>query len=309
MIEMLLRRHCQSGDYCENVMENPEPKEKIVKTSIVDVLKASGGLLTAITIAFVGYYTNNSLEKMKASETRAQLYAELMSKREESESALRKDMFVSIIGSFLNPSPDTLDKKVLNLELLAYNFHEALNLKPLFMHVAKQVNTTKDIGKPDYQQRLERVAHEVARKQVMVLGSAGAIFDRIVDLESLRANPYGMPLEEETLEVGGIKRIFRVYVLKEDPEMHEIQVRLTIATPDEKGREETEVTEFWVGSFDFPMIDNVRLLPDQRAAIVLNRYDQKSAYISVVYYPGGYASLKERPYFQEVVDKLISGKQ
>ena len=290
-------------------MENPQPKEKIVKPSIVDVLKASGGVLTAVTIAFVGYYTNNSLEKMKASETRAQLYAELMSKREESESALRKDMFVSIIGSFLDPASDTLEKKVLNLELLAYNFHEALNLKPLFIHVAKQVNTSKDIHKQDYQQRLERVAHEVAHKQVMVLGSAGAIFDRVIDLENLRANPYGLSLPEETLEVDGIKRTFRIYVVKEDPEMREIQVKLTIATPDEKGQEKTEVTEFWVGSFDFPMIDNVRLLSDQRVAIVLNRYDQKSAYISIVYYPGGYASLKERPYFQEVVNKLISGGQ
>ena len=290
-------------------MENQKPKEKALRISIFEVLKASGGLLTAITIAFVGYYTNNSLERMKASETRAQLYAELMSKREESESALRKDMFVSIIGSFMDPGSDTLDKKVLNLELLAYNFHEALNLKPLFVHVAKQVNATKDIHKQDYQQRLERVAHEVARKQVTVLGSAGATFDRVIDLEGLRANPYGMPLEEETLEISGIKRIFRIYVLQEDPEMREIQVRLTIATPDEKGQEKTEVTEFWVGAFDFPMIDNVRLLPDQRCAIVLNRYDQKSAYISIVYYPGGYASIKERPYFQEVVNKLIDAER
>lgn len=287
-------------------MENPQNKEKPAKINIVEVLKASGGLLTAITIAFVGYYTNNSLEKMKASETRAQLYAELMSKREESESALRKDMFVSIIGSFLDSSSDTLDKKILNLELLTYNFHEALNLKPLFIHLAKQVTATKDIHKQDYQQRLERVAYEVVRKQVMVLGSAGATFDKVIDLESLRANPYGMPLEEETLEIGGIKRIFRIYVLQEDPEVREIQLRLTVATPDDKGLEKTEVTEFWVGSFDFPMIDNVRLLPDQRCAIVLNRYDQKSAYITIVYYPGGYASIKERPYFQEVVNKLIN---
>ncbi len=287
-------------------MENPQNKEKPSKINIVEVLKASGGLLTAITIAFVGYYTNNSLEKMKASETRAQLYAELMSKREESESALRKDMFVSIIGSFLDPSSDNLDKKILNLELLTYNFHEALNLKPLFIHLAKQVAASKDIHKQDYQQRLERVAYEVVRKQVMVLGSAGATFDKVIDLESLRANPYGMPLEEETLEIGGIKRIFRIYVLQEDPEVREIQLRLTVATPDEKGFEKTEVTEFWVGSFDFPMIDNVRLLPDQRCAIVLNRFDQKSAYITIVYYPGGYASIKERPYFQEVVNKLIN---
>lgn len=288
-------------------MANQEDKvnDKIVKTSILEVLKASGGLLTAITIAFVGYYTNSSLEKMKASETRAQLYAELMSKREESESALRKDMFVSIIQSFLDPTPDNLDKKVLNLELLAYNFHEALNLKPLFIYVAKQVNATKDTHKLDYQQRLERVAHEVTRKQVMVLGDAGKAFDRVVDLENLRANPYGVPLEEETLEIDGIKRTFRIYVLQEDPEMREIQVRLTVATPNAKGGEDTDVAEFWVGPFDFPMIDSVRLLPDQRAAMVLNRYDQKSAYFTLVYYPGGYASLKEKPYFQEVVKKLL----
>jgi len=64
--------------------------------------------------------------------TNTRIYLELTSKREESESALRKDMFVSIIESFLRPGAATLDERVLNLELLSYNFHESLNLKPLF---------------------------------------------------------------------------------------------------------------------------------------------------------------------------------
>ncbi len=58
-----------------------------------------------------------------------------MSRREESESALRKDMFQTIIASFVNANARgaTSTPSVLNLELLAYNFHESLNLKPLFI--------------------------------------------------------------------------------------------------------------------------------------------------------------------------------
>ena len=46
------------------------------------------------------------MNQRQAIETNTRLYSELMSRREESESALRKDMFVSIITSFLNPTGD-----------------------------------------------------------------------------------------------------------------------------------------------------------------------------------------------------------
>ncbi|MFZ5594061.1 MAG: hypothetical protein ACOY4D_07350 [Pseudomonadota bacterium] len=285
--------------------DNGENEDK--KPGFLALLRASGGLFTAIAIAVVGFITNSSLERMKASETRAQLYAELMSKREDADSALRKDMFVSIIQSFVDPSAASLEKSVLNLELLAYNFHEALNLKPLFVHVAKQVQASRDASRVDYQERLERVAHEVSQKQIMVLGGAGRTFDRVIDLESLRANPgVGVALDEETLEVDGIKRIFRIRVMEENPETREFKVLLTVATPKGQDQEETNVSEFWAGAFDFPMIDNVRLLPDQRAAIVLNRYDQTSAYMTLIYFPGSYAGLKEKPYFQEVMKQLLN---
>lgn len=287
--------------------DNGENEEK--KPGFIALLRASGGLFTAIAITVVGFITNSSLERMKANETRTQLYAELMSKREEADSALRKDMFVSIIQSFVDPGTVSLEKNVLNLELLAYNFHEALNLKPLFVHVAKQVQAARDPNKADYQERLERVAHEVSQKQIMVLGGAGRTFDRVVDLESLRASQAaGIALDEETLEVDGIKRVFRIRVMEENPETREFRALLTVATPKGEGREETNVSEFWVGAFDFPMIDNVRLLPDQRAAIVLNRYDQTSAYITLIYFPGSYAGLKEKPYFQEVMKQLLSSQ-
>src|SRR5262245_30409389 len=92
-----------------------------------------GGLLTALAVAFVGMEGSKGIDRRQAAETNARLYSELMSRREEAESSLRKDMFVSIIQSFLQPSAEDLDGKVLNLELLAYNFNESLNLKPLFL--------------------------------------------------------------------------------------------------------------------------------------------------------------------------------
>ncbi|MBI3988141.1 MAG: hypothetical protein HY347_00845, partial [candidate division NC10 bacterium] len=72
---------------------------------------------------------------------------------------------------------------------------------------------------------------------------------------------------------------------------------------------ETNVAEFWVGFFDFPMIDNTRLSHDQRCAIVLTAFGGSSADITAIYFPGSYASLKEKPYYQEVVQNLLKSSQ
>ncbi len=128
--------------------EQPEKRDFWEKVALV--LHSSGGLLTAITVAIIGFVGSSYLkdrelaenatrERMQAYETNVRIYTELMSRREESESALRKDMFVSIIQSFLRPGASTLDERVLNLELLSYNFHESLNLKPLFIYLEKQI--------------------------------------------------------------------------------------------------------------------------------------------------------------------------
>src|SRR5262249_22082100 len=113
------------------------------------ILQPVGGLLTAVAGAILGFWTSSYgrsreqrdaalRERMQTSETNARLYSELTSKREESESALRKDMFASIINSFLRVGPATAEQKMLNLELLVYNFHESLNLKPLFLHIERE---------------------------------------------------------------------------------------------------------------------------------------------------------------------------
>jgi hypothetical protein len=294
-----------------------EEKKKDLWERVAVVLQAGGGLLTAITVAVLGFFGSNYLkdreitetasrERMQASEANVRIYTELMSRREEAESALRKDMFVSMIQSFLKPGSASLDEKVLNLELLSYNFHESLNLKPLFFYIDRQIRTSRDPAKKNYIERLQNVATEITRKQMLVLEGAGTKFDRIIDLESMKATPGGIPLDDGTLTLDGIERHFSIFVQEADPTTRELKVRLEIRTAEDTlGNFETSNAEFWIGFFDFPMIDNTRLGHDQRCAIVLNAFEDGSADITLVYFPGSYASLKEKPYYQEVVQNLM----
>src|SRR5437868_6000840 len=118
------------------------PTEKKDAWERVDILlKPLGGLLTALAVGLVGYYGSQALNRSQALDTDVRLYAELMSQREDAETSLRKDMFNSIIGTFLTTKKTTgFEERVLNLELLAYNFHEALDLAPLFKTVYKQID-------------------------------------------------------------------------------------------------------------------------------------------------------------------------
>jgi hypothetical protein len=302
-------------------MEEEQPKQRDSWERFALVLQSSGGLLTAITVAIIGLIgsgylkdrelaQNSTRERMQAYETNVRIYTELMSRREESESALRKDMFVSIIQSFLRPGASTLDERVLNLELLSYNFHESLNLKPLFVYLEKKIASSTDPQKKEYLDRLHKVATEISRKQMLVLEGAGRKTDRIIDLDSLQQNPGGFPLDAAKLTLDGITRQFSLFVLAADKETREIKMRLEVKTPtDALGNMDTASAEFWVGFFDFPMIDNIRLTLDQRAAVVLNAFEDGSADVTLAYFPGSYASLKEKPYYQEVVQKLMGTKE
>jgi hypothetical protein len=282
-----------------------------------------GGLLTALAVAVLGFWTSNFLrereareavlrERMQTGETNARLYSELISKREESESALRKDMFTSIITSFLGKGAASVEQKVLNLELLVYNFHESLNLKPLFLHLARLVQDHPK--KAEYMGRLNRVAEEVTQKQMLVIEEGGAVFDASVDGKSLALvgsdGETEVPFVARDLVVDGIARNFKLEVLGFDRSNEQVQLRVTVRTAEPTGAE-TISSEFWLGHFDFPMIDNTRLPHDQRLAVVLNNFDgpRGRADLTLAYFPGKYAGLREKPYYDEVLAKLLAANQ
>jgi hypothetical protein len=269
------------------------------------LLAPVGGLLTAISVAFVGVEGSKVIDRRQAAETNARLYSELMSRREESESSLRKDMFVSIIQSFLQPQAGDIDAKVLNLELLAYNFHESLNLKPLFLDLQRQLRTTRHPDRDDYRQRLNRVAREITARQLFALEGRGESFRRSVDLEELdKAGRIGLALDGETIDVAGLSCETALRVLEVDRQQQQLRVRLEVRSPEGTRQVSDARATFDVGFFDFPMIDNTRLSNGLRCAVTLAAFSPASADLAITCFPGEYASLKDRLFYDEVIQKL-----
>jgi hypothetical protein len=289
-------------------MENNKDKAKDFWDKVDIVLRPINGILTALAVALLGYYTSSILRQSELRQTNERVYTELMSSRELAESGLRKDMFLSIIQTFLRSDNAGLEAKMLNLEMLAYNFHESLNLKPLFAHMDREITGTK-AEKGDYGTRLNQVAREITNRQMVLLAQVGKKFSRTVDLEKFKKTPGGLELEPEklTLDNTGTEREFMLSVLEFNPERHDLTVELGVRTM--KDSASIQRRTFHVGYYDFPMIDNTRLSGDQRAAVVLDQMNDSGADVTLVFFPGSYASLREKVSYDEVVEKLREGQK
>jgi len=285
----------------------PKPKDGWDKFSVI--LHPIGGLMTAIAVTFVGMKGSQVLDRRQSVDTNARLYSELMSRREEAESSLRKDMLVSIIGQFLRPTDSDLDSKVLNLELLAYNFHDSLDLRPLFFDLQRRINRSKEPDKAELLQRIQSVAKEITAKQLFALEGHGKSFRRSVDLEELKAARGGLALEGETIKVGDATCQVNVRVLGVDMDQQQLRVRLEVKAPPDRPDLADTRAAFDVSYFDFPMIDNTRLSNGSRCAIALANFSPDGADLITVCFPGEYASLKDRPYYDEVIQKLHQATQ
>jgi hypothetical protein len=283
--------------------EDKKPKDAWDKVHVI--LAPLGGLFTAVAVAAVGIVGSQVLERRQSLDTNARLYSELMSRREEAESSLRKDMFATIIQSFLHGRADDLDAKVLNLELLVYNFHDSLNLKPLFRDLVRRIEKAPAADRADLVGRVQRVAREISAKQLFSLEGHGRSFRRTVDLEELaRQGRAGVALDGEAIVLDGVSCAVGLRVLAVDPVQQQLRVRLEVKAGGDAPDAVDARAAFDVGWFDFPMIDNTRLSNGLRCAVTLSAFSPALADLTTVCFPGEYASLKDRPYYDEVIQKL-----
>src|SRR5262245_53737888 len=201
-------------------------KEKDFWDKVDIVLRPLNGLLTALAVALLGYYTSNIVRQQETRDSNERIYTQLMSSREQAESGLRKDMFLSIIEVFLRPEASSMEAKMLNMEMLAYNFHESLNLKPLFNHLERQIDATSGPAKAGYYERLNQVAKEVRTRQLVLLEQVGRKFSRNVDFDQLKTNPGGIDLEPAKLLLDKTEREFALSVMAVDTEKKEITLEM-----------------------------------------------------------------------------------
>ncbi len=286
------------------------------------ILRPVGGMLTALSVALVGILGSQYLAGEQANDSNTRLYTELMSSRERSDSALRQEMFSVIITTFLKKDEkgnrDVRDE-ILALELLAYNFHDAIDIGPLFNHVKKNIERVQNATEEELRQltkRLERVAKEVTGKQLASLEDGGVKIDAFVtfdDINNTQQNE-AVTAVKEVLSIPGSdnqadplvpSRKFYLDVLGVDETKKTLDVQLEVMNED-SGDIELAVN-FEVGFYDFPMIDNSRLPGGQRVAVALRDWESGShVQVALAYFPSSRASLKEKLFYEEIVEQLHS---
>ncbi|MCF6147811.1 MAG: hypothetical protein E3K37_04040 [Candidatus Kuenenia sp.] len=280
-----------------------------------------GSLFVATAILVSGYLGSNYLKERTAAKARIergvltmeaiQVYSGIMRKQEEAENKLREDLFNTNIKIFSKTDTFKLNEQMLNLDIIATNFHESFNLKPFFEYMKEKISASSlsDSIYGAYLARLYQTAQTIIHKQMLILEGAGDKFSRMVDIERLKQSHGSLQLEEENLMVEGVERNYKTSVIKVNIESKEILVRLEVRTIKMNTAEVIKkTTEFWVSFFDFPMIHYVTLSYDQRCAIVLNEFTETCADITLVTFPGSLA-IRGKPYYQDTIQNLlVTGK-
>lgn len=293
------------------------------------ILKPVGGLLTALSVALVGILGSQYLASQRANDANTRLYTELMSSREKADSALRQEMFNVIITTFLKKDKEgnrDVRDEILALELLAYNFHDAIDIGPLFNHVRANIDREENATEKklsELMKRLERVAKEVTSKQLASLGDGGIKQEVWVTFEAIDKNPQndavkvidGVLLAPDYDDKNSADQINRavptrkVYldVFGYDKARRTLDVQLDVSN---EGSGETELSvNFEVGFYDFPMIDNSRLPGGHRVSVALQDWEPGShVQLALAYFPGSRASLKEKRFYEEIVKQLQSAQ-
>jgi hypothetical protein len=297
----------------------------------------------------LGFWFNASLNDRQQRDTNIRLYTEMQGRREEADSNLRKDMFNSILQTFMTRDPgsritseEVIRQQTLSLELLAANFHESLDIAPLFKDVERRIAVEERATNAELRQRLESVALQVIERQLTTVADVGSvergdtITGRLKDVEAAAFLMFGArTVPNQAIQPGeGVSRLcmtmtaddgsthYRQFTLEAnglDEGQREVLVRLVVskliteeecqdATLDLVANGEVD-TNFRVGLFDFPMIDNTRLSNSERAAVSLTALTPDVVSLKVAYFPASRASLKDKPYYDEVTRLLVGGRQ
>lgn len=303
----------------------PQTKKRDKWDKLNILMQPIGGLITAITITLVSYFGSVYLNNKQNNESKNRLYTELMSSREQAESDLRKDMFNSILTTILKNS-GTLDENILQLELLAYNFHESLNLMPLFDYLNRKIVLEKNPeSRKEYRKRLYKVARNVASKQVSSL--EGVVlkedFHIIFGSDSIKYRQGSLPeltidttfskVFCDTVKSGKAYDVYKRMVFLKisgcNIDEKSVNMRLDIETSVNEKSIPMVTQEFTIDYFQFPMIDNTRLSNDMRCAVVMTNFDFPMVIdLTILYFPGSHSSLKEKPYYDDVMKKLLLNK-
>jgi hypothetical protein len=261
-------------------------------------------LAIPLALAYLSHRYEATTAKNQAADARLRLYTELLTSREQADSGLRKDMFGKVLDTFMTKRNGDVDQQLVELELLAANFQDSLNLSPLFRQLRRQINAQPPKDKPELMERLETVANDVKARQIEALELVGAKMDGTVNFAQLSAGT-SAPVVDKELSfsdpgstdsgTGLHKRHFHVEVMEWDKDQH----RLLVQVHD--GAKQWVIA---VDPFDFPLVDYTRISNTERFTVAMTSYTDEYAQLKFLYFPSSRSGVSDKPYIDQVLASL-----
>jgi hypothetical protein len=267
-----------------------------------DIIEAVTKIVTAASVLIAGIAIPVVLNYNEGKNRQSQLYVQIMSQREQSDSALRERMFNALINSYFGKEVSTdPDKQIMYLNLLTLNFQEFFDAKPLFEDLEKKLE-----GKS--RRKLQNIGREVADRQVNMLTKPD---HKPVEL-TLCSEQQDDCQTTATFIVKGTQLIyhFNVELLEVDISAVLLRVSLTQEVAQTESFDFKPI-EFEVSYYDTPFMSNTRLADGSRFAFTLKNSDAaaKRAVLKVVTFPEEFMSLRDRPYFDEMLARVREEKK
>jgi len=282
----------------------------------------------------VGALIANSFQRQMTGTT-------LLSQREQAESQLRASMFSNLIGPIIGPQKEAgihPDRERLMVELLALNFHEHFELKPLMLRVDNRLASERPKALSREQaekarESLRSIAHRVVDRQIasfMIVEtpttsrpSGCRVYLLTVAEKPSEDEDTGLRCQfvkqfNDAFALSSPNEEYTLNIVVRDPDWENETLKVEISAMTNSKSNERDYSDisysFTLTAFDFPLTDNT-LLPDgNRFAVVLSAVSQllKSARIRLVWFPIDYFTPRERPleyrHFLELVGKKTSAQ-
>jgi hypothetical protein len=304
----------------------PATPEAGRRTGILEIIDVIAKVLAASALVLGAFIANSYQSKLTGTT--------ILSQREQSETQLRASMFSSLIDPVVGPRMgDSVpaEREALLVELLALNFHEHFELKPLLMHAderlgAKHVNGMTTQQAQAARESLRSIVRRVTAQQIASLirenssaqtqSQGCSIYLLNIQAEASENQTGGACQRSNTFEeVTSVKSPdgkFTLNVVASNPdwenETFNVSVNLTTNNPADQ-RYQDLAYNFVLTWYDLPLTDNT-LLPDgNRFAFTLAAVMKgKESTLRLIWFPKDYITPRERPLDYRQYLQLV-GKQ
>jgi hypothetical protein len=297
-------------------------------SSISAIVDAVSKLAAAGAIVFGAFIANTYQAKMSS--------INVINQREQAESQLRADMFSSLISPIVGPSSSDVrskpERERLLVELLALNFHEHFEFKPLIEYVDERLTIELSEEQANKEiKSLRSVARRVKDRQITMLVNEGAdppynLFlnyipkselnkydlsparpeDESYDIKAWTSDEICQPIQIVSLNENWKLNISIVEI---DWDKQKVGVRMSVEGKSvNNGKSDVAIPEkFTLTWYDFPLTDNTSLPDGNRFSLVIDTMDriQNFIHLRLIWFPKDFFTPRERPInYRQFLEKL-----